>query len=313
MSPRHQARLAAFLLGVFVLGAALFLGGGGADPEPGPDGPAASPGPSRAAPAGGAGRDTGAFSRRNPFRIVRVHPPPAPPPAVPTAPVAALAPPPPPVPERKPPPVRLVGTLFGGSLGFAMLRDLKKGEEQVVHIGTDLGPWLGNEWTGVRVAEVRRNQVVLQDGEKRHVLEVDHEGALPRSEPVAAVVESADPGAAGEDGPPPPPPSGEAQTLSRTEVDDKLKNLGFLITQLSVQPFFQNGRPAGFKLSRIRPGSFVDQLGARNGDIIQEVNGKPVQTVKDAFLLYNSFKTEPSVQVKMLRGGQPVDMSFRIE
>lgn len=304
---RGRARLVSLGLGLLVLYLASLASSG--DPVQ-PAGAEAGAGPrATGADEGASAAARGGFGRRNPFRIVRIHPPPAPPAVRATPAPRAAAPPPTPKPVE-PPPVTLVGTIAGGGVGFGFLRDLGKGGEVVVQVGSDLGEVVGPPAKGWRVVEVRRNALVLANGGRRHVLEVGGKAKAP-------VVQTAAAPAAATAAPAAPPqpgaaPAGPERELARSDVEAKLRNLGFLITQLNVQPFYRSGKPAGFRVSRIRPGSFVDQLGARNGDIIQQVNGRDVTTVKDAFLLYNSFKTQERVEVKVLRGGREQTMRFRI-
>lgn len=316
MTRRQRARALAFGSGAALILLAWFLAGGrdGASARA-----SAGAGGKGSGPEGSPASGKGEFARRNPLRILREHPPPAPPPA-PTPPPSAAAPPPPPAAPEKPLPVRLAGTIAGGPLGVAMLRSLTTGEELMLGVGGDLGRLLGKEWTGTLLTEVQRNKAVFSRAGKLTVLEVDHGEAgsptpavAPGPAPPAGDLEpgSLPPEQVTGIGPPPAGPEGERE-MSRAEVDENLRNLGNLITQLSVQPFFQNGQPAGFRVSRIRPGSFIDKLGAQNGDVIQDVNGKPIATIKDAFLLYNSFKVENAVRVKVLRGGTPHVLGYNI-
>src|SRR5207253_210308 len=71
--------------------------------------------------------------------------------------------------------------------------------------------------------------------------------------------------------PPPPapdvqpvqPPGGDGQPrrLARAEVDGYLDNLNNLLTQVNVQPVFQAGQPAGFRMTDIQKGTILDQIG----------------------------------------------------
>jgi general secretion pathway protein C len=186
------------------------------------------------------------------------------------------------------------------------VRYLSDGSEFMISIGGNLGSHLTEAWMGVLLTEVQRNQVTFQRGEEEWILKLGEKstGNLASASPKRAPVTPEPTTTTGSIAP--------QRVLSRGDVEKNLKNLGFLITQLNVQPFFKNGQPSGFRISRIRPGSFVDKMGARNGDIIRSVNGKPVRMIKDAFLLYNSFKTDSSVQIEVMRGGKMVRMGYQI-
>lgn len=307
MSRKHLVRLGAFLVAALLILLAMRHGGGGgvAAGARGTPGAAAT-----AAPVDTPAARQGEFRRRNPFRIVRVHPPP-PPPTQPAPPPVPVALPPPTQAPEKPLPLRLVGTIAGDPLGVAFLKALERNFEFSISLGGNLVDHLGEAYRGVVLTEVRRKQVAFSRGTKTWTLDLgdDPKGAGPPVQVVAPVPAEA---AGDQSATLAPTETGTQRVVNRAEVEQNLRNLGYLITQLNVQPFFQNGQPSGFRVSRIRPGSFVDKMGARNGDIVQGVNGKPIRTIKDAFLLYNSFKTEGSVQIQVIRDGSPTTLGFQL-
>ena len=312
MSRTHRTRLAAFLAAAALIFWALFMRAGSSATSSGVGagrGPAGAAGVVAGAGPGEAGRQ-GEFRRRNPFGIVRAHPPPAPTtPAATTRAAPPTLPPPQAAPPQKPLPLRLIGTIAGDPLGVAFLRHLASGDELTLSLGANLGGSLEKEWLGVVLTRVERKRVQFSRGPQEWILDLEEESGAPGPAAGPAALAYRPPTEAPE---PPAPEVEGTRVLPRSEVEGQLKNLGFLVTQLNVQPYFQNGQPSGFRVSRIRPGSWVDKMGARNGDIIQSVNGKPITTIKDAFLLYNSFKTEPNVGISVLRNGQPTTMNFQI-
>ncbi len=305
MTPKHRTRLVAFSIGALAILMAIF---GGSSLTSIPKSLRKSGSFSLGPNSGTEGTPGGGeFRRRNPFSIVRAHPPPAPPPAAPAPPIRAL---PPPKPKPQVPlPVRLVGTMAGNPTGIAFMIHIQNQRELIVRLGDNLGDVLDSKWKGVILTEVKRGEVTFSRGASTWELSLEEKNPPKAGAPARAL---------GVRFPPPPMrspttvPAASTKVVKRAEVDRNLKNLGFLITQLNVQPFFQNGKPGGFRVSRIQPGSFVDKMGARNGDIIQSVNGKPIRTIKDAFLLYNSFKTDKRVDVSILRSGKPQKMGFEL-
>src|SRR5207237_8441219 len=61
--------------------------------------------------------------------------------------------------------------------------------------------------------------------------------------------------------------------VDRSEVDSALENMNQLFTQIRAVPHFDGGKSTGFRLFAIRQNSIFDQLGLKNGDIIQRING----------------------------------------
>lgn len=305
MTDLHKARLVAALLGaltiLMVLSDALFPS---ASPVGSGDGGGA-PGTVKVAEAEVEGFDQGQFRRRNPFRFVRVHPPPAPPPTAPTrAPRSNLEPAR--APKEKDLPVKLVGTIAAGPFGMAFLSRNGGGAQLALRPGADLGESLGDSFRGWVLREVERRSVTFRKGPRQKVLRLGDEAgeaeAAPTPPPAAPVPPSA------------PLQAGQVirHNVDRSELDRARSNLAFLVTQLSVQPFFQRGRPAGVRVSRIRPGSFPARMGIRNGDILQGVNGKPIMNLKDTMALNQAFQGGTDVTVNVLRGGRSTQLVYQI-
>lgn len=303
MTSLHRSRLAAVGLGLLTIMVALFTGGTG---SPG-GGVAIAPGRGAGDPVadgGRAGPPPGHFRRRNPFGLLRQRPPPeATAPAVP--PPAPTGPPPVAGPRAPAFPLVLVGTVAAGPFGMAILRAATSTQEHVLGPGADLGDVLGEAWRGWRLIEVGRKAVRFRRGDELHALEME--------EPVlAALPPRAPPGPAP---PPAPPPTGAAQEtreVDRQELDRVSRNLPFLVTQLSVQPYFERGQPAGIRVARIRPGSFFARMGIQNGDVLRGVAGEALHSLPDAVKLHRAFQGSSEVSLELLRDGEARSIVFQV-
>jgi S1-C subfamily serine protease len=72
-----------------------------------------------------------------------------------------------------------------------------------------------------------------------------------------------------------------------------------------------SGKPDGVVISEIQPGSLFENVGLVNGDIIQEVNGKPVTGVADLLSLYRELRPGANLSVKVSRTGRQVVLNHR--
>ena len=77
--------------------------------------------------------------------------------------------------------------------------------------------------------------------------------------------------------------------IDRSEVDEALENMSQLFTQIRAVPHFEGGQSTGFRLFAIRSGSLFDKIGLKNGDIIQEINGKPDERSEQGNAVARSF------------------------
>jgi hypothetical protein len=72
-----------------------------------------------------------------------------------------------------------------------------------------------------------------------------------------------------------------------------------------VVPSVGSGRPNGFKLYAIRPGSWTALLGFHNGDRIGTANEIPLDSAETALTAYASLKTASVIRIALVRDGQP--------
>jgi type II secretory pathway component PulC len=100
---------------------------------------------------------------------------------------------------------------------------------------------------------------------------------------------------------------------SRAEVDRQLSNLNQLAREVRLQPYFERGKLAGFLLSNIKAGSFIQRMGGRDGDVVKAVNGGAIDSVQKAFSLYNTFRTNGQVNINVMRGGQSHTIQYNIQ
>jgi general secretion pathway protein C len=83
--------------------------------------------------------------------------------------------------------------------------------------------------------------------------------------------------------------------------------------QVRIRPFFEGGSPAGLSLVGVAPGSIFQQMGIRNGDVLQAVDGQPIQTVDDVVNFYQSLSSADNVGIQIRRGGRIEDIQYKIE
>ena len=79
-----------------------------------------------------------------------------------------------------------------------------------------------------------------------------------------------------------------------------------------IVPSFKNGKPNGFKLFSIKPGSIYSKIGMQNGDVIQRINGYEMNSPDKALEIYQKLKDASSINIDMLRRGQSRSVSYNI-
>lgn len=68
----------------------------------------------------------------------------------------------------------------------------------------------------------------------------------------------------------------------------------------------------GFKIKRIRCGSVLDQAGFKNGDVVLEINGRPVTSIPQAIGAYYRLRTKRNLRVDLAREGETVRLKYKL-
>lgn len=162
---------------------------------------------------------------------------------------------------------------------------------------------LGDEFMGeAKIYEIARNQVFFVRNGRREYIEVDKLPLFSRA-PKASSAPSAQ--GIRKDG--------NKITMSKAKVDATLQDLNSVIQQSRMVPNYENGKVTGFKIFAIRRGSIFEQLGLKNGDVIQRINGTTIDSIEKALPMLEIVKTESNVKIDMVRGGSKQTLDIDIQ
>ena len=101
--------------------------------------------------------------------------------------------------------------------------------------------------------------------------------------------------------------------LDRSTVNNNLNNMAALFTQMRAVPNLgPDGHSNGFKLSEIQPDSIFQQIGLRDGDILTGVGGQSVGDPTRAIQLLTGLRNQSSINLTVMREGQPVQLQYNI-
>ncbi len=98
--------------------------------------------------------------------------------------------------------------------------------------------------------------------------------------------------------------------VSRQEIDSQLANFNALLTQARALPEQRGGQMIGFRLSEIKPGSFYQKVGLRDGDILKGVNGEKITDPAKGFELLQGLKSMSALDITIERGGKDVTFNY---
>jgi len=190
---------------------------------------------------------------------------------------------------------------------LAVVNDGVNPESRVVKEETSLG--------GAVVKRIYRRRIVLQQAGQFECVELGQAGQKGSGVP-PPVTSSNDATPPADDGKPAKGVkklSENKYEISREMLNEKLENLAELGREARVIPHYRDGKPQGFKLVGIRPGSLYSQIGLRSGDVIKGVNDEEISSPNKALELYEKLKNSPSVSVEIERRGRREQLDFSIK
>ncbi len=198
----------------------------------------------------------------------------------------------------------LLGTGGAGPERFGILEDKKEKEQRLVRLGDDLA--------GGEVVEIGWRRLVVRRGAREEVFLVPPDVGLDGGSKPARTTSRKRPSSETAD-------SSRVKTLgddrfliSRDEVDHQLENLSTLFTQMRAVPSMKDGATQGFRVFAIRRDSLFQELGLRNNDVVQRINGVELTDPTRAMGLFEELKNETRLSVDVLRGGKPRTLSYEI-
>ncbi len=106
--------------------------------------------------------------------------------------------------------------------------------------------------------------------------------------------------------------SGSSCEVDKSLIDKFLANTTALATSARFVPSIKDGKPNGFKLYAIRPGSVFAKIGMQNADLIKAINGLDMTTPDKAFEAYTKLKSASHLTVQLERRGENITLDYQI-
>lgn len=100
--------------------------------------------------------------------------------------------------------------------------------------------------------------------------------------------------------------------IEKNAIEKTLSNIGEVLQQARAVPNFENGMQDGYKLIQIAPNSLYSQLGLKDGDVIDCVNGEPINDPAKAFALFNEIRTLTKLELCVKRNGKKTVMNYDV-
>jgi type II secretion system protein C len=103
-----------------------------------------------------------------------------------------------------------------------------------------------------------------------------------------------------------------AQPADQAKLTSTLENMFQLlkVTQAGAQPFVDQGKTAGFRISEIEPGSLNERIGLQGGDVIQKINSQDMDDSDKFLKAYQGMKDEGKISIEVLRNNRRQTLNY---
>jgi len=105
---------------------------------------------------------------------------------------------------------------------------------------------------------------------------------------------------------------GDQFEVDHSVIERAMTNMGSLLRSARVVPYLKDGKLNGFKILGIKKGSLYEQIGLKNRDVIQRVNGIDLNGPEQALQLFEILRNERQITVDIVRGGRQQTLSYTI-
>lgn len=207
--------------------------------------------------------------------------------------------------------LRLIGIASGASnQQYAIIEDLQRGDSQDLY-------QVGDVVQRAAIVDIRPECVLLDTRRQHEKLCFEYDSHTP-DDANGRAAPSQRRETRNDDA-----PAGEAASddvvrvdqgtwrVKRELITEQFADLGTLSRQVRVTPHSIQGRPSGFRLTRLRPG-LLQRIGLVNGDVLQRVNGLDINSPEEALRAYQAVQSDSTVRLEILRRNSPTTLTYEI-
>ena len=206
--------------------------------------------------------------------------------------------------------LRLIGIVSGELQQYAIIEDLQRSRTQDLY-------QIGDVVQRAAIIDIRAECVLLDTRRQREKLCFDYNDGSPDANGNSSPTQRRDRRSRSAVSPGEPSDDDVVRVdqgtwrVKRELIVDQFADLGTLSRQVRVTPHTIQGRPSGFRLTRLRPG-LLQRIGLLNGDVLQRVNGLDINSPEEALKAYQAVQSEPTVRLEILRRNSPTTLTYEI-
>jgi general secretion pathway protein C len=196
--------------------------------------------------------------------------------------------------------LRLVGTLMGsGTLSGAVLEDTANKSQKFYHVNDSVVPGK------VLLVHVEKAAVILRVGSSYGILKARYTAEDDGGQALALAGSKSDHGIRRLDG--------THWLIEARAIHSAVRNLNQLMLQARAIPNMVAGKPNGFRIVEIQPGSLYQEVGLLPGDVIESINGMSMSDPQNFMKALSTLGTASQVNIDLVRNGAPQTFSYQVQ
>lgn len=182
----------------------------------------------------------------------------------------------------------LWGTASGNPQNaFAVIEEIDKKKQGLYRVGDSI--------KGAIVKKIVKGKVILKVDERDEILNIK-EGSPLGGKGGLSIPEITN--------------EGDKKVINRSDIQESMENLHRLLSQVRVRPYFRNGKADGLSVTNIKSGSFFAKLGLKNGDVVQGIDDRIINSPEDVLDVYKKFKLGSQVALTIMRNNEQKILTY---
>lgn len=194
--------------------------------------------------------------------------------------------------------VTLLGTVMGiGENSWAVIEETGKTGQGLYRVGDSVQDAV--------IKKILRGKVVFRVGDRDEILQIEKTAERSTGKPIAP------PDAGGRRASTQPDETGRTIFVKRSDVESSLQDISGQLSGVRIIPHSKDGVADGLVITSIRADSIFRKMGLMNGDIVQGINGKPIENADDITSLISNLKSGSSISLQISRRGRPSTLNYQ--
>ena len=150
---------------------------------------------------------------------------------------------------------------------------------------------VGESFKGYKLIKIFKDYVVLLKNQKQYILKIH---TMKISKKSVSFIQNND----------------KINNVAKSDINYYINNPKQIWKDISISAI---NNPKGYKVTRVKKGSKMDNLGLKKGDIIIKANNIELKSLKDVMKIYKNIKNTTAMEIVVIRDNTEVELMYEID